>query len=155
MRISPIGYLFNTEEDVIKEAYLATIPSHNSLEAKESAKVIALMIYYFRCGLGKEEVYKKLNIKLNFKPFLKFNITCYETIANCLYVIYYSNSLEDAIKKIISLGGDTDTNACIVGSVCEAIYGIDENLKEEVEKKLPKEMVKVLQRGNEKVRICN
>ena len=44
MRISPIGYLFNNEQDVIKQSFLATIPSHNSKEAIESATTIALMI---------------------------------------------------------------------------------------------------------------
>ena len=33
MRVSPVGYLFNTEEDVIKNSYLATSPSHNSKDA--------------------------------------------------------------------------------------------------------------------------
>ena len=50
MRISPVGYLFNNEEDVIENAKLVTVPSHNSKEAIESATIIALMIYYFRNG---------------------------------------------------------------------------------------------------------
>lgn len=59
MRISPIGFLFNTEEEIIKQATAATIPSHNSKEAITSATTIALIIYYFRKGLSKEEVFKK------------------------------------------------------------------------------------------------
>jgi ADP-ribosylglycohydrolase len=137
MRVSPIGYLFDKENDVIENAYLSTIPSHNSKEAIECSKIIALMIYYFRNGLSKEEVFKKLNIKIEYKPFDKFNTTCYETINNCLYVIYNSYSFEDAIRKIIYLGGDTDTNACIVGSVVESIYGIDDYLIEQANEKIP------------------
>ena len=144
MRISPIGYLFDKESDVIENAYLATIPSHNSKEAIECTKIVALMIYYFRNGLSKEEVYKKLNIKLDFKPFNKFNTTCYSTINNCLYTIYYSNGFEDAIRKIIYLGGDTDTNACIVGSIAESIYGINDELIEQANSKLPECFVKKL-----------
>ena len=53
MRISPVGYLFDSENDVIENARLITIPSHNSKEAIESATVISLMIYYFRNGLTK------------------------------------------------------------------------------------------------------
>ena len=60
MRISPIGYLFNTEEEIIENARLATIPSHNSNEAIISATTISLMIYYFRKGLNKDEIYKKI-----------------------------------------------------------------------------------------------
>lgn len=94
MRISPVGYLFDNEDEVIKNSKLATIPSHNSSEAIESATIIALMIYYFKKGLTKEEVYKKLNLPVNYKPFLKFNTTCRETIGNCLYVIYNSLRLK-------------------------------------------------------------
>ena len=66
MRISPVGYLFNNVEDVIENARLVTIPSHNSKEAIESATIIALMIYYFRNGLKKEEVYKKLGLLIKY-----------------------------------------------------------------------------------------
>lgn len=149
MRISPVGYLFNRKQDVIREAKLATIPSHNSSISIQSATTIALMIYYFRNGFLKDDVYKKLNIKLEYKPFLKFNTTCSETIGNCLYVIYNSESFEDAIKKILLLGGDTDTNAAIVGSVAEALYGVPEYLKKEAENKLPEEFVRVLKKSKE------
>lgn len=146
MRISPVGYMFDTESDVISNAYLATIPTHDSYEAIYSARVIALMIFYFRNGLSKDEVYNKLNLDISYKPFTKFNTTCSETLGNCLYAIYNSNSFYDSISKVISMGGDTDTNACIVGSVCEAIYGIDDDLKELVYEKLDDDLGKVLRK---------
>ena len=144
MRISPVGYMFNKEEDVIKNARLATIPSHNSEDAILSATKIALIIYYIRNGLSLNEIYTKLNISLKLASFTKFNTTCNETIDNCLYVLYNSDCFEDAIRKIISLGGDTDTNACIVGSMAEALYGIDNELIIRANSKLPNEFVKVL-----------
>ena len=144
MRISPVGYMFNKEEDVIKNARLATIPSHNSEEAILSATKIALIIYYIRNGLSLNEIYTKLNISLKLTSFTKFNTACNETIDNCLYVLYNSGCFEDAIRKIISLGGDTDTNACIVGSMAEALYGIDNELIIRANSKLPNEFVKVL-----------
>ena len=144
MRISPVGYLFNTEEDVIENALLATQPSHNTKEAIDCATTIALIIFYLRQGLSLEEVYDKLNIKINYQPFSSFNTKCRETIDNCLYTLYNSNSFEDAIRKTIALGGDTDTNACIVGSMAEAMYGIDDTLIEQANNKIPEEFVKVL-----------
>ena len=44
MRISPVGFLFDNEEDVITQSYLATIPSHNTTEAIECAKLVSLII---------------------------------------------------------------------------------------------------------------
>lgn len=146
MRISPVGYLFDNEEDVVENARLATIPSHNSEEAIYCATTIALMIYYFRNGLSKEEVYKKLELQAQYVPFTKFNMTCSETIGNCLYVIYPSTSFEDAIRKTLIMGGDTDTNACIVGSVAESIYGMTNEQKAMAEKDLPSDYVKILRK---------
>ena len=146
MRISPVGYLFNNEEDIIENAKLVTIPSHNSKEAIKCATEIALMIYYFRCGYNKDMVYQKLSLPIEYKPFIKFNTTCQETINNCLYAIYNSTSFEDAIRLSLSMGGDTDTNACIVGSVVEAIYGLTEEQISLSKKDLPDEFIKVLKR---------
>lgn len=147
MRISPVGYLFDIEEDVIENAKLATIPSHNSKEAIDSAVIIALMIFYFRKGLTKEAVFDKLNLSVKYEPFLKFNTTCKETLGNCLYAIYISDSFEDAIRKTLLMGGDTDTNACIVGSVAEALYGMSEIQKAESLDNLPDEFKKVLKKA--------
>lgn len=144
MRISAIGHLFNIEEDVIREATMATIPTHNSKEAIISAQIIALMIFYFRKGLSKDEVYSLLNLSLTFQPFLKFNTTCEETLNNVLYIIYNSTSFEDAIRKTLLMGGDTDTNTCIVASICETLYGVSNPLVKEAEAKIPKEFTRIL-----------
>lgn len=146
MRISPVGFLFDTEEDIIENARLATIPSHNSFEAIKCATIIALMIFYFRNGLEKEEVYNKLNLPINYVPFIKFNMTCTETIGNCLYVIYTSNSFEDAIRKVLLMGGDTDTNACIVGSIAEALYGMNAKQQQLAIKDMPDDFVKIIKK---------
>lgn len=144
MRISPIGFMFDSEEEVIENAKLATIPSHNSEESIDAATKIALVIFYLRKGLSKEKIYNKLKIELKYIPFKKFNVTCSETIDNCLYVFYYSTGFEDAIRKAVYMGGDTDTNACIVGSMAEAAYGISNNLIDAANKKLPDEFRHIL-----------
>lgn len=146
MRISPVGYMFDTEKEVIENAKFATIPSHNSKDAIESSKIIALIIYYARQGWPKEEILKKLNIQLQYIPFEKFNATCRETIDNCLYAVFTSNSFEESIKKVISFGGDTDTNACIVGSMAEAMYGIDTRIIEKAKSKIPKEFIDIIEK---------
>ena len=147
MRISPVGYMFDSEKEVVENVILATKPSHNSEEAIECSKIIALIIYYARQGWPKDEILKKLNIQLQYKPFEKFNVTCRETIDNCLYALFVSNSFEESIKRVISFGGDTDTNACIVGSMAEAMYGINPALIEKVKFKIPKEFTDIIEKG--------
>ena len=152
MRISPIGYMFNMEEDVILNSMLVTKTSHNSADAIKYAEMIALIIYYFRMGLGIWDVYNKLKIIPIYKPFSKFNTTCSETIGNCLYALYNSNSFSDAIRKTIMMGGDTDTNAAIVGGMAEALYGIDDDLVLIVKDKIPKEFVDTIDNGYRKIK---
>ncbi len=138
MRISGVGKMFDTEEEVIKNAMLATIPSHHSTEAIDCARTVALIIFYARKGLKKEEIREKLDLGvIEYKPFYQFNKTCYDTLNNCLYALFESMNFEDAIRKVLSYGGDTDTNAAIVGSMAEAIYGIPEYLVNQARKKVP------------------
>ena len=150
MRIAPVGYMFNSEKDVIENAKLATIPSHNSIEAIECSTTIALIIFYARQGMHKEQILKKLNLKLEYKPFEKFNTTCGQTIDNCLYALFSSNSFEESIKNVLSYGGDTDTNACIVGSMAEAMFGIDPRLIDKAKQKIPDEFKKVIDKAYNK-----
>lgn len=151
MRISPVGYLYNTEEEVIKQAAFATIPSHNTQEAITSATIVARIIFEARKGFSKEEILKKIGREMQYRDFQKFNSTCRETIDNCLYALFTTNSFEEAILTVLSYGGDTDTNACIVGSMAEAFYGVEENLKKQAEEKIPKEFVKKIERGYAKI----
>lgn len=147
MRIAPIGYLFNSLEEVEEQAMLATIPSHNSKEAIDCAIIIAKIIFLARNGYSKEEIIKNLNITLYEKEIKHFNYTCSDTIDVCLYSLFTTDSFDGAIKKVLSYGGDTDTNACIVGGMAEAMYGLDEQYVEKVYEKLPEEFTKVLKKA--------
>lgn len=152
MRISSIGYLFDTVADIEKNAYLATVPSHNSKEAIQCATLVALIIYFARKNYSKEEIIKNLDLRYAYHPFQKFNSTCYDTIDNCLYALFSSNSFEDSIRKVISYGGDTDTNACIVGSMAEAFYGVPLELIEACRNKIPEEFTKIIDLGYSKMK---
>lgn len=151
MRVSPVGYLFNKEEDVIKNAYLSTFPSHNSDEAIRNATTVALIIFYARQGLSKEDIANKLHLNIKMPSVTKFNYTCGDTIDICLYSLFNANSFEESLRLAISFGGDTDTNACIVGSMAEAMFGIDEELKQKALSKLPSEFISILNKCYEMI----
>ena len=151
MRISPVGFLFDNEDDVITQSYLATIPSHNTTEAIGCAKLVSLIIFYARHGLSKSDIIEKLNLKIKEPQITKFNYTCADTIYVCLYSLFNSDTFEDSIKLAISFGGDTDTNACIVGSMAEAMYGINEELQRKALSKLPCEFREILSKCYERL----
>ncbi len=151
MRISPIGYLYDTEEEVIKNTFLATIPSHNSIEAIKNATFVSLIIFYARKGLCKKEIIEKLNLNIRETKLDNFNITCSTTIDVCLFSLFTSNSFEESIRKVLSYGGDTDTNACIVGSMAEALYGLDKNLIRLAENYIPTNFRDLLEQGYRRI----
>jgi ADP-ribosylglycohydrolase len=57
------------------------------------------------------------------RPGYRFNESCQQTVPEALIAFLESTDFEDAIRNVISLGGDSDTLACITGSVAEAFYG--------------------------------
>ena len=144
MRISPVGFLFDNEKEVKENARLATIPSHNSKEAIVYSTLVALIIFFARNNMPKDEILKKLNIELKYKPFEKFNSTCSQTFDNCVFAVFNSNSFEESIYNVLSYGGDTDTNACIVGSMAEALYGINPELIDKAKQYIPDDFIKIL-----------
>ena len=146
MRISSIGFYFENEKEVKENARLATIPSHNSKEAIVYSTLVALIIFYAKQKMPKEEIIKKLNIDLKFEPFEKFNTTCGQTFNNCVYAAFYSNNFEESIKTVLSYGGDTDTNACITGAMAEALYGVDKELIKKAKKYIPNNFVNIIEK---------
>ena len=146
MRISPIGFCCSTEDEVKKNAILATIPSHNSKEAIVYSTLVALIIFYGKNGVPKSEILKKLNIKLKYNKFDKFNTTCSQTFDNCIFSAFTSNNFNESIYKILSFGGDTDTNACITGAIAESLYGITPALIKQAQNYIPHQFVEVIKK---------
>lgn len=145
MRISPVGFLFDDLKNVKIEAYEATSPSHNHEEAYKAAEAVATSIFLLRKGLSKEELkkyiednYYKLDYDLNeLRLNYVFTNKASSSVPQAIFCFLESNNFEDAIRKAISIGGDSDTIACITGSLAEAYYGVPKKLINEVEKYLP------------------
>ncbi len=148
MRISGVGKMFNTLEDVMENARLATIPSHDSQSAVECAQIVAQVIFFARMGERKQWIRDRLGFSTTyFKPFEKFNKTCLETINNCMFALFESDNFEEAVRKVLSYGGDTDTNCAIVGAMAEALYGVPEFFVREARKKIPESFVYILDKA--------
>ncbi len=145
MRISGVGKMFNTLEDVMDNARRATIPSHNTRAAVECAQIIAQTIFFARMGERKQWIRDRLGFTtMVYQPFESFNRTCYETMNNCMFAVFESDNFEEAIRKVLSFGGDTDTNCAIVGAMAEALYGVPEFFVKQARKKIPESFVHIL-----------
>lgn len=49
--------------------------------------------------------------------------SCQGTVPQALICFLESGDYEDAIRKAVALGGDSDTLACITGGIAEAFHG--------------------------------
>jgi len=131
MRVSPIGWAFNSIEKTLDEASKSAAITHNHSEGIKGAQAVAAIIFLARNGKCKKEIkrYVSTNFSYNIdrtlteiKPFYNFNETCQRTVPEAIICFLESDNFHDAIRKAIWLGGDSDTMACITGGIAEAFY---------------------------------
>lgn len=134
MRVSPVAYFFDTVEDVLAEAQKSAMPTHNHPEGIKGAQAIALAVYYARKGESKDfiknQIIERFGYNLNrtlddIRPTYEFSATCQLTVPEAIIAFLESENFEDCIRKAISIGGDSDTIACMAGAIAEAYYGIE------------------------------
>jgi hypothetical protein len=77
--------------------------------------------------------------------------SCRETVPEAITAFLEGNDFEDVIRTAVSLGGDCDTLTCIAGSIAEAFYGVPEDMKKECRKRLPEDMLEVLDRFEQRI----
>ena len=132
MRVSPVGFAFDSVDTVLQEAAHTAEMSHNHPEGVKGAQATALSVYLARMTqdktLMRREVVDLFGYDLDrtvedIRPSYEFDISCQGTVPEALIAFLDSDSYEDAIRNAISLGGDSDTLACITGGIAEAYYG--------------------------------
>ncbi len=155
MRVSPVGWAFDTEVDVLLEAERSAAVTHNHPEGIKGAQSVALAILRARQGVGKEDIRKEMTERFGYnlsrtlaeiRPGYRFDETCQGSVPEALTAFFESNSLEDAIRKAISLGGDADTLACITGGLAEAYYGpLTPEMLSGVKQRLSPDLLRVME----------
>lgn len=153
MRVGPIGYLYSDIDDVIKNAKLSAIPSHNCEEAINASIQVATVIFLAKNNYKKEEIkeYCENNFNMNFKFDINelrhnhiFSAKAIDTVDKAIFCFLISNDFEESIKTSLSIGGDVDTIASITGAISEAYYGVPNNLILEVKKFIPNQFIKII-----------
>lgn len=148
MRVSAIGWLLDTEEEVLEQAKKSAEITHNHPEGIKGAQAVALAVYLGRKRTPKDSILMAMSefYPTFVTPLLgknKFDETCQGTLPVCLGIIRQSNSFEEAIRYAVAVGGDSDTIGAIVGAIAEAIWGIPEILKHKAVRFLPDDMMNI------------
>lgn len=138
MRVSPIGFAFDSLDQLLAEAKASAEVTHNHPEGIRGAQATAAAIFLAR------QSQDKLLIKQHIESFFgydlgarlddiresyEFDVSCAGSVPQSIIAFLESNSYEDAIRNAISLGGDADTMACIAGGIAEAHYGVPERIR--------------------------
>lgn len=152
MRVSAVGWAFDTLSEVERYAAISAAVTHNHQEGIKGAKATAASIFLARSGKSKDEIkeYVKSTYDYNLdrtldeiRPDYRFNESCQETVPEAIIAFLESVDFEDAIRNAISLGGDSDTLAAITGSIAEGAYGVPEHIKAKALSILDEQLIEV------------
>lgn len=155
MRVSSAGWLFDTLEETRHIARLTAEVSHNHPEGIKGAEATASVIFMARNGSSKKEIREYIVQEFGYdlsrscdeiRPTYHHVETCQETVPEAITAFMEGTDFEDVIRTAVSLGGDCDTLTCIAGGMAEAMYGVPTDIAEEGRKRLPEDMLAVLER---------
>lgn len=154
MRASAVGYAFNDIETVLEVAKQTAEVTHNHPEGIKGAQATATALFHARQGKSKQEIRDYItsifNYNLNFtldeiRPTYKFDVTCQGSVPQAIVAFLESADFESAIRLAISIGGDSDTIACITGGIASAYYKqIPIEIMNFVVDKLPSEYLEII-----------
>lgn len=154
MRVSAIGWFFDTLVETERVASISADITHNHPEGIKGAQATAAAIWMARNDKSKEEIrdyiektygYDLHKTYEHWHPIYHWESSCQGTVPQAIICFLDSDNFEDAIRKGVSLGGDSDTLACITGGIAEAYYKeIPKSMTDRVYRPFPKIFHKIL-----------
>ena len=154
MRVAPVGFAFNSVDDVLREAERSAAVTHDHPEGIKGAQATALAVFLARSGAAKEEIRENLTRRFGYdlsrtvdeiRPGYQWDVSCQRSVPEAIVAFLDSSGVEDAIRLAVSLGGDADTQAAIAGGIAEAFHGgLPESIVASVRPLLPPEFLGVI-----------
>ena len=137
MRVGPVGWAFDTMDEVLEWAKVSAECSHNHPEGIKGAQATAASILLARKGADKAAIKKFVEGEFGYdlaftldelRPIYGWDFfgasQCQGTVPQAIRCVLEASDFEDAIRNAVSLGGDSDTLACIAGSIAEPLFGV-------------------------------
>ena len=155
MRVSAVGWLFDTLEETRHIARLTAEVTHNHPEGIKGAEATASAIFLARNGSSKAEIKEYITSEFGYdlsrtcdeiRPGYHHVESCQETVPEAITAFLEGVDFEDVIRTAVSLGGDCDTLTCIAGGMAEAFYGVPDDMAAECRRRLPKDLLEVVGR---------
>ncbi|MCR4586183.1 MAG: ADP-ribosylglycohydrolase family protein [Lachnospiraceae bacterium] len=155
MRVSAVGWLYDSIERTRELARWTAEVTHNHPEGIKGAEATAAAIFLARTGASKKDIAAYIIRNFGYdlsrscdeiRPFYHHVESCQETVPEAITAFLEGKDFEDVIRTAVSLGGDCDTLTCIAGGIAEAFYGVPADMKEHVIERLGKDILEVLDR---------
>lgn len=163
MRVSAVGWMFDSLEETERVAEISASITHNHPEGIKGAQATAAAIFMARHGASKEEIKdyisKKFKYNLNrtcdqIRPFYGFEVSCQKSVPESIIAFLDSKDYENTVRLAVSLGGDSDTQACIACGIAEAFYGIPDDIIIEASSRIPQYFKETIIRMAENSAYC-
>ncbi len=154
MRVSPVGWARVSLEAVLAEAGASAAVTHDHAEGIKGAQATAAAVFLARSGEHKSAIREYVQSQFGYdldrrlaviRPGYGFDVSCQGSVPEAIIAFLESDSFEDAVRNAVSLGGDSDTQACIAGGVAEAFYGgVPEAIRSAVMDRLDSDLLSVV-----------
>jgi ADP-ribosylglycohydrolase len=155
MRVSPVAWACQTLEEVLAQARRSAEVTHDHPEGIRGAQAVAAAVFAARTGQGRAQIRALLEQRFGYdcaadlarlRRLGGFDVSCQGTVPVAAAAFLHSNSFEDTLRNAVSIGGDTDTLACIAGAIAEGFYGgVPRGIRREVLRRLDAPLMSVLQ----------
>lgn len=154
MRVSAVGWAFDSLGMTEEVAKLSAEITHNHPEGVKGAQATAAAMFMARNGWGKDRIKAYVESKYGYdlsrtcddiRPGYEFDESCRGTVPEAIIAFMDSVDFESAIRLAVSLGGDSDTLACITGGIAEAFYGLQQ-WEAVVARRLPEDLNQIVSR---------
>ncbi len=142
MRVGPVGFAFDSLEEVLSEAKRSAEVTHDHPEGIKGAQAIAASVFLARKEYGKQYIKDYITTTFSYdldrtveeiRPTYRFDVSCPGSVPEAIIAFLESTDFESAIRLGVSLGGDSDTIACMTGGMAEAYYGgVPEDISSQV-----------------------
>ncbi len=145
MRVSPVGFAYEMLDEVMTRAGWTAEVTHNHPEGVAGAKATAAAVFMARTGSSKTDIAEFIERKFGYdlgrsidelRPSFRFDVSCRGTVPPAIRAFLESSDFETSVRLAVSLGGDTDTLACIAGGIAGAFYGVPQTIRNEAMKRL-------------------